>query len=165
MSVDTKRVEGRRDVQYNNVDELLEDARRLAACPHQTVGNWSYGQILHHLTLSLHGSIDGVGHRAFWPVRLFARMFLKKKMLESGIPPGSKISRKLTRLEPHEMPVEDALEQLEVAVERFKTNPKRAPSPIFGRLEPTEANQLQLRHAELHMSFVDAVDDPGPSEP
>lgn len=163
MSVDTKRVEGRRDIQYSSFDELLEDARRLAESPHRTVGNWSYGQILHHLTLSLHGSIDGFGYNAFWLVRLFARIFFKKKMLESGMPPGSKIAKKMQRLEPHEMPVDDAIEQLAVAVERFKTNPKRAPSPVFGQLAPTEVNQLELRHAELHMSFVHAVDEPAPS--
>ena len=163
MSVDTKRVDGRRDIQYSSFDEFLEDARRLAEIPHRTVGNWSYGQILHHLTLSLHGSIDGFGYSDFWLVRLLASIFFKKKMLESGMPPGDKIAKKMQRLEPHEIPVDDAIEQLAIAVERFKINPKRAPSPIFGKLAPTEANQLQLRHAELHMSFVHAVDGPASS--
>ena len=40
------------------------------------------------------------------------------------------------------------------AVARWKKETKRAPSPLLGALTDQEAEQLQLRHAELHMSFL-----------
>jgi hypothetical protein len=38
----------------------------------------------------------------------------------------------------------------------LKTEPRRKPSPLFGELTIDEWNQLHCRHAELHLSFIQA---------
>jgi hypothetical protein len=159
MAVDTRKVEGRREVHYQSLDEFLEDARRCAADGSTTIGNWSISKIYHHLAVALHAAIDGYGFRVFWPKRVLAILFAKKKILTRGFSPGFKIPSKAKRLEPTEMPVEDALGQLVTAVERYQANPKRAPHPVLGIFTSEEADQFQLRHAELHMSFIVVAED------
>ncbi len=159
MTVNTRKVEGRRDVRYVSLEDVIADARRCVEGGWTTNGNWSISQIYHHLSVALHVSIDGVGFRIFWPKRLLARAFLKNKYLTEGIPPGFKIPGRMKRLEPTEMPVEDALAQLAMAIERYQGNPKRAPHPLFGQFTSEESDQFQLRHAELHMSFIVPAED------
>jgi hypothetical protein len=44
---------------------------------------------------------------------------------------------------------------LRKAIERFKTETPTAPHPFLGRMKNKEEYiLLQLRHSELHMSFV-----------
>jgi hypothetical protein len=117
------------------------------------------GQIYHHLSVTLHATIDGYGFRVFWPKRLLARIFFKKKLLSQAMAPGVKLPAKMTRLVPMEMPVEDALHELSTAIERYHDNPNRAAHPVFGRFTSEEWDQFQLRHAELHMSFIVPAED------
>ncbi|MEE2990645.1 MAG: DUF1569 domain-containing protein [Planctomycetota bacterium] len=159
MTVNTSKVEGRRDIRYESLEDVFADARRCADGGWTTNGNWSISQIYHHLSVALHAGIDGVGFRIFWPKRLLARVFLKKKYLAEGIPPGFKIPGRMKQLEPTEMPIEDALAQLANAIERYQGNPKRAPHPLFGQFTDEESDQFQLRHAELHMSFIVPAED------
>ena len=159
VSIDTRKVEGRREVSYQSLEDLFEDARRCVAGRYVTIGNWSVSQIYHHLSVALHASIDGFGFQVFWPKRLLARILFKNRVLTGSIPSGYKIPKRMKRLEPTDMPVADALSQLAVAIDRYQTNPKRAPHPLFGQLTSEESDQFQLRHAELHMSFIVPAED------
>ena len=154
MSIDTKKVQGHRAISYQSLDDLSVDATRCVEEGWVTIGNWSVGQIYHHLSVALHASMDGYGFKGFWPKRLIARTFLKKKFLTQGLPRGTRIPGKMKRLEPTDMPVHDALTQLASAIERYQANPKRAPHPILGKLTNEESDQFMLRHAELHMGFI-----------
>ena len=154
MSIDTKKVQGHRAISYQSLDDLSVDATRCVEEGWVTIGNWSVGQIYHHLSVALHASMDGYGFKGFWPKRLIARTFLKKKFLTQGLPRGTRVPGKMKRLEPTDMPVHDALTQLASAIERYQANPKRAPHPILGKLTNEESDQFMLRHAELHMGFI-----------
>ena len=159
MTVDTRKVVGRREVHYESLEDLIVDAGRCAEGGWTTIGNWSMGQIYHHLSVTLHASIDGFGFQVFWPKRLLARIFFKKKLFSQSMAPGVKLPAKMTRLVPMEMPVEDALHELSTAIERYHDNPNRAAHPVFGRFTSEEWDQFQLRHAELHMSFIVPAED------
>jgi hypothetical protein len=154
MSINTRKVEGRREVRYKSMDDLLEDARRCAVDGSTTIGNWSISQIYQHLTDVLHAGIDGFPPSGFWLLRLIARMFFKNKMLTDGLEPGFKNPR----LKPADIPIADALAQFVTAIERFQANPERAPHPWWGAFTSEEAVQFQLRHSELHMSFIVAAE-------
>ena len=52
------------------------------------------------------------------------------------------------------MPLDEALERLRRVMERVKVEPPTAPSKIFGLLTRDEAIAINLRHAELHLSFL-----------
>lgn len=148
----------RREVEYRTLAAVLEDAEFLATHPHETVGNWSYGKILQHLTDGLNRSFDGFPFRANLFVRWIARTFMKKKLLTQPMPAGFKLPAKWeAELPPDSTPVDEALIHLKKAIARFEREVPRAPHPALGALTPEEWVQLHLRHAALHMSFVKPV--------
>ena len=77
MTVETKKVRGRRKVRYESLDEFLTDAERHAQGDVRAIGNWSAGQIYEHLARAFDGSIDGVGFMMPAPVRWVMSLLFK----------------------------------------------------------------------------------------
>lgn len=152
--VNTKSVAGRRTVHYDTFDDALADAERLASGSVRTLGNWSYGQILRHMAIAVDTMIDGAPFSIPAPVQLIMRLLMKKKMLNQTLPPGFKVPKKAASLIPPETSVEEGLELFRAAIRRAKTEEQRAPHPGFGVMGPGEWDEFQLRHFEMHMSFV-----------
>ena len=152
MSVNTKKVPNRRSVRYSSLSELLSDAEKLAASDVRTLGNWSYGQILRHLAMSINSSIDGTGFMLPGPARWLMRLMMKKRFLTQPIPAGF---RSVATFIPPETSVEDGLAALRVAIERQLQESNRALHPAFGKLSNAEWDAFNLRHSEMHMSFVE----------
>ena len=146
---------GRRQLSFRTLEDVLAEGERLSQGRVQTVGNWSLGQILDHLATWMEFSIDGVPAHIAWPLRLVLRPF-RKQILRRPMPAGFRWPADADpRLVP-QGPVSDAegLEHLRRAVARLRAGSDRAPSPLLGKLTPEEWEQLHLRHAEHHLSFV-----------
>ena len=156
MSVKTGSVKERRTVRYESLDELLAEAEALTGTNFKLSGNWTLGQILKHIALVLEASIDGGLAPVPVPIKIVAKLLMRNKFLNGSIPAGFKIpSSGRDKFEPSaDVTTEDALEHLRRGVERCKSEDKRAPHPVFGDLTPDEWNRFNLRHAELHLSFV-----------
>jgi Protein of unknown function (DUF1569) len=154
QTVNTKKVTGRRSVRYNSYDEFLADAERLAAAKTRTLGNWSLGQIFLHLAKNLDMMIDGPPFLLPAPVRLFMWLFVKGKMLRETLSPGFNLPKKAEGFLPEPTTTEAGLHRLRAAVARVKGTAERGLHPGFGQMGPGEWDQFQLRHCELHMSFV-----------
>jgi hypothetical protein len=77
MPVDTKKVQGRRKLDYGSYEEMLADADRLASGPVKTLGNWSAGQIFRHLAIGYDNSVDGFRFTMPLYIRVAARVFQK----------------------------------------------------------------------------------------
>ncbi len=152
--VNTKTVTGRRELHYDNYDEQLADAERLAGMEVRTLGNWSYGQILLHLARSIDVMIDGAPFSFPAPVQWVMSLLMKKKFLTKGLTPGFKLPKNAGRLIPEEASVEEGMAEYRTAINRAKTESKRAPHGGFGKMSKDECDQFQFRHAEMHMSFV-----------
>ncbi len=148
--INTKTAAGRRAVRYESLSEFLEDAERLANCEVRTVGNWSQGQIYEHLARGLDVAIDGTDLIAA-PMRLVLNLFFKKKFLHKAIPAGFKAPSKFV---PEEISVEEGLASLRRAVARQDEVEERARHPGFGKISREEWGLFNLRHAEMHMSFI-----------
>ena len=154
MDIDTKHVNGRRTLRFETMDDLLKDAESIAGTDVHMLGNWSLGQILSHLAMTITGSIDGFPFAAPLPVRMLLRMTMKKKMLTQTMPSGFKIPAKGAPMIPGNTSTEEGLAALRAAVTRYTQEPGRAPNPGFGRLTEQEWLQFHLRHAEGHMRFA-----------
>jgi len=152
MAINTNKVEGRRKVRYESYDDLLDDARRHAQGDVRTLGNWSPGQIYDHLARSFDASIDGVDFSLPAPVKWMMSLLMKRKFLTQSLPAGYKSTEKF--IPPDATPAEEGLAALERAIERQKQEPNRAPHPAFGNIGREGWNQFNLRHAEMHMSFL-----------
>ncbi|MFN5799080.1 MAG: DUF1569 domain-containing protein, partial [Planctomyces sp.] len=91
MPVNPRHVQGRRELTFHSLQQVLDDVEQLAASPAtRTLGNWSLAQLLNHLALTMNGSIDGFSVQAPWFIRLLAPLFkqsaLKKSRPEFGSP-------------------------------------------------------------------------------
>jgi hypothetical protein len=156
MPVNTGKVTGRRAVAYESLDDVLMDAERLVAAANlQMLGNWTLGQMLGHLAAGLHMSLDGVDHRPHWFIRLIGPLILKRRIL-GRFPAGIKLPRPMEEKIVPQVPLrsEEGLRLLQEATKRFRSDTKRLPHAVFGKLSGAEWHQLHLRHAELHMSFA-----------
>lgn len=153
--IDTTRVQGRRKVRYDSYDELLADAQSLSAGEVQTLGNWTYGQVLDHLAKSIHAMIEGPGFKLPMPVRFVMRLMMMKKMVHQEVPPGFKFPANVAkRFEPNDVPIHKGIERLREAVERVKSTDERGMHPAFGTVSTNDWDEFQRRHCEMHMSFV-----------
>jgi hypothetical protein len=148
--VQSKHVAGRRSVRYESMVDFLTDAERLAASETRTLGNWSKSQIYEHLARSLDVSIDGAPLLPA-PVRFILRLLFKKQFTQRALPAGFNAP---TELVPDDSPVTAALGMLRKAVARQSETEERAFHPGFGKITLEEWNQFNLRHAEMHMSFI-----------
>ncbi|MFO1043270.1 MAG: DUF1569 domain-containing protein [Planctomycetaceae bacterium] len=155
MPVNTSKVQGRRQVQYDSYEDLLADAEQLANSNVKTLGNWSFGQILLHVAQSTDSSLDGSGFALPAPVRWIFTLLMKQKFLTKPIPAGFKAPK---RFQPQELSVEESIVELRKAIARQYTEEQRAMHPAFGMISKEEWTQFNLRHAEMHMSFV-VLDD------
>lgn len=151
MSIKTKKVQGRRTVRYESLDDLLADAKRFSGGGIRSLGNWSPGQIFEHLARSLDSSIDGAGFSFPAPLQWLMSLLMKRKYLTRTLPAGFKSSDQFI---PAETSVEQGLASLEKAISRQKQESERAPHPGFGNIGKEGWNDFNLRHSEMHMSFL-----------
>ena len=157
MTVNTKKVAGRRDVRYESFDDLLADAERLAGGSAQTVGNWTVGQILRHLALSIDSSVDGTDMKIPWLMKkAFMLVMNKEKLMKNPLSPGFKIPKSgQAQFNPDPATTtQEGLARLRAAVERYTTETSLAEHVAFGKLSREEWDQFNLRHAEMHLSFA-----------
>lgn len=152
--VDTTKVAGRRQLQFRNHDEVLADAEHLAAGGYRRLGNWSLGQVAQHLAKAMQSGLDGAPAQMPWVARFLARLFIKNRILRGPMQAGFKLPKKFVGLMPDTSADREGLEALRTAVRRWKNEPQRHPHGFFGQLTNEEWDQLMLRHAELHMSFL-----------
>jgi hypothetical protein len=154
--IDTRRVRNRRKVCYQNFDEFLADAERLAERPVQELGNWTLAQIFDHLARSMSVSVDGTPERFPWALRIALRLG-RKRIIGRPMKPGYQVPENVAALlRPETEPcLRESLWKLRSAAARFQTASEFPPHPAFGRLTRDEYRTLALRHAEVHLSFVE----------
>jgi hypothetical protein len=154
MTVKTGKVSGRRSLRFSSFDELLAEASRLSAMPTRQLGNWSLGQICEHLAKGMDMAVDGPPFTMPIYVRLVGP-FLKKRILTRRMSSGFTLPKSASALLPAPIGTAEGLARLEESVRRLRQTTDRKPHGIFGRLTVAEWDQLQFRHAEMHLSFIE----------
>ena len=146
----------RRTLHYETLNDLVEDAEKMAALKHRTVGNWTFGQILEHMAIAMNGSIDGFPFKGSWIARTFVAPFIKNSLLTKPMKPGIKLPKAVVDayIPSPETDATEALANVKSAVARLATDKPTAKHPFLGDLAIEEWMSLHIRHAELHMSFV-----------
>ena len=160
MTIDTRKVTGRREIRFESLGELRADVERLreaaARGSVEALGNWTAGQATQHLARFMTCSIEGFDKAPFFlrPMGMVLQLFQGKKILNRPPPPGFRIPHTLSFFPDAE--VEDAVgaRELLAVIDRLSQDTKCVqPSPLLGRLSHEQWIKLHLRHAELHMSF------------
>lgn len=152
--VDTGKVTGRRPLRYGSFEEILADVEKLRG-GYQQLGNWSLGQVAKHVAGGMTMALDGAPAKPNPLVQFVAGTFLKKGALRGPLKPGFKLPKKFAaKLIPPSTDDDAGVAELQTAIARWKKEPQRLPHAFFGKLTPAEWDQLSLRHAELHFSFL-----------
>jgi len=153
----TSRVEDRRELSFESLDDILVDVQHLGAGGEpRSTGNWSPGQNVQHLARLMHLSIDGFGGRRLpKPIQWIIRLAMKNRIMRDGMKPGVNPPRKFDIMMPDPIVAwEDGVAELREGIERLNRERAEAESPVLGRLTHEEWITLHLRHAEMHLSFL-----------
>lgn len=144
----------RRTVRYSTLSDITQDAEQLLGS-HHTVGHWTFGQICQHLAKTMNCTFDGFGFQAPWFARWLIAPFVKNSLLIKPMRAGFKLPESGNALLPdNNVSAADGLRQMSAAIERYAHETPTAPHPFLGKMASEEVVQFQLRHAELHMSFI-----------
>jgi len=155
-TIDTAKVTNRRQLHFDCLEDIRNDVEQLAKRKEvRSLGNWSAGQILTHLSVAMNGSIDDTIPKLPGIVRFLLRLFIKHKMLNKPMTAGFHLPNKAAAvLIPPPTNWEEGLRNFRQAMQRLITEPMRAPSPVVGPMTNEEWVKLHCRHAELHLSFL-----------
>lgn len=144
----------RRDLRFNTLDDVLAELDRLESSSVQTVGRWSFYQILTHVGSSMDYSITAYPRLMPVIVRktvgpLAFRHMMKKGLMAEGAPnPDAPRERE-------EGDAVAAMQNLRSAIERFRRHTGDvAVHPFFGVLSKEDYTRLHAYHASLHLSFA-----------
>jgi hypothetical protein len=120
------------------------------------VGTWTPGQILGHLAAWIEYGYEGYPmNPPPWFIRLFLRWQVKK-YLQRGMPSGVRIPKvEAGTYGTEAMPTQEGAERLRSALVLLQRGePTKYHSPAFGPMSHEDRIELNLRHAELHLSFL-----------
>jgi hypothetical protein len=151
--VKSSKVTGRRSLRFSSYQQILDEVRKLSGAPTRQLGNWSLGQICEHLAKSMDMAIDGATFKPALYIRLIAP-WLKKRMISRPMSPGFSLPKDAAGLLPEEISTAAGLAMLEKAIARQQQTRERQASPVFGPMTVEEWDQLNFRHAEMHLSFI-----------
>ncbi len=145
----------RRTIDYQTLNAFLKEAEQLAGGSFETVGNWSFAQILYHLTTTIKFSLDGFPFQSSWILRATVGRVMKKRILGKPMPSGFKLPKSARALVPPvDVELSQILPELRSVLDRFASAEEVAAHPIFGKFTKDEWELLHRRHAAMHMGFV-----------
>jgi hypothetical protein len=144
-----------RRLEFNDFDDVNQEAERLLNGTYQKAGTWDLAQVCNHLadamTLS---ATKGVRPMASLPVRWYIRWRYLNKVLQSRkLPSGVKAPEEVRA--PASGDPAAAVQRLREAVAQCKAHQgEYKPHPYFGYLKPDQARQFHLIHCAHHFSFL-----------
>jgi hypothetical protein len=158
-SIKTAKIE-RRKLWFESIDDLLVELDRIErAAENGTLnvnGNWTAGQILAHLSNWIEYGWNGypVKSPPFFLKWITVRM--GHRFIRKGMPAGQKIpGTKEGTFGQEKIETAEGLRRLRKNLERLQNGEvAKFDSPAFGPLSHEDRIQLNLRHAELHLSFL-----------
>ena len=167
MSVNTRKVSGRRKLRFESMADLEAEVERPATATAgvQCLGNWSLGQIFSHLARVMLIAVGDTPIRPPLISRVIAfciRPLLKRWLLESGMPAGNphkgipvvgRSKEASSQVADASITTEEGLAELQAAINRYNSTEDLCPHPLFGSSR-RDWDRFNLRHAELHLSFV-----------
>lgn len=161
--INTGKSRDRRALRLENLAEALRDLDALRAAiaggTLRTSGNWNAAQVYNHLAAFMEYPFNGYPPEMStlpWFLR-FVMQFMRHRMCFVKMPSGVKIPGvKGGTVGFEDSPVDAAEARLRAAIARLDREAPTRPSPLFGPMSHEEWKGLNLRHCELHLSFLHA---------
>jgi hypothetical protein len=146
-------MEGQRSLTFSNLAEVMPEVDRLLK-GHQTVGQWSLGQICNHLTVAIIGSVEGFPFKPPWIVRKTIGPFMIRRILKKGrFPAGIKLPEKFVPKPGLDARAE--AEALRAAIRLCGSHSgPYADSPLAGPMSRETWERLHCIHCAHHLGFA-----------
>lgn len=153
-----------RVLRFETLDDLLADARRVAANPDVTTrGKWTAAESIWHVARYIQASVEGY---PFKPPLLFRLIgpLLKSGMISKPLKSGFKTPAQMHRhMEPGgsevgEITMDRAIGLIEEWVGKADAQGFIPVNPAFGKMNRQQWVALHCRHAELHFGFIELPD-------
>lgn len=163
--INTKAVTDRRVLHFANFDDLRADLRRIVEAEQagtlRRTGNWTAAQCINHVAAWMEYPFDGYpGKGPPLLVKLICRLS-KKAFFKGSLKPGFVIpGAPGGTFGIEDGPIDLAEARLIKASERLDHNRPAMPNPVFGPLTHDEWKLMNLKHAELHFSFLHPASSP-----
>lgn len=160
MAVNTRKVQDRRSLRFQNLDEVRKDLDAIeqaaASGCLMTLGNWTPGQVLTHLAAFISFAYDGYPSQLKPPGFIrFIMKFRRDRYIHKGLPAGVNIPGiKGGTVGMEDVPIGEGLRRFRSALKRLEKTPPKIDNPLFGPMTHEEWMQLHMRHAELHLGFL-----------
>lgn len=146
-----------RELSFSHLDEVVAEAERLASGEVHTIGQHTFGQILHHLAVSQDVSTGRVTAPSppFF-MKLMMPLIRRSVINNKPLKPGVKLPEKAESFfwPDQDFEVTEALQKYKDSTAYYKANGPLDIHPVFGKLTRQEADQLNCQHAALHLGFV-----------
>lgn len=151
----------RRELHFENLDQILTDAVEITSGGYTTTGQWTGAQIITHVAGLIGVANRGADFAVPLPLRIVGRLLkpLHARPLKPGITMPKMARPSLAP--PTDTTLDQAITLLRNEVNEANNKPMSYPSPIFGRLTHDQWVALHCRHAELHFSFIRPASEGG----
>jgi hypothetical protein len=140
----------RRLIDFASMDQIMPDVERLLE-GHTTVGQWTLGQILHHLATSIRlSSLGRAGSSPEQTSDALRRRFFNSRRFPEGLEaPHPRL------VPPAGTDVQAQREALHEAINLFKSTVGPFPAhPLLGSLSKDEWSQFHCIHSAHHLGFA-----------
>jgi len=143
----------RRELSFHSLNDVMPDVDRLLE-GHETVGNWSLGQICNHLANAVQLSVEGIPFRFPWIVRAVVAPWVKGPIFRTGkMREGVKLPAKA--LPKPGLDARAEAEALRAALNYYaRVTEPLANHPMFGAMSRAEWDRLHCIHCAHHLSFA-----------
>lgn len=151
----------RRTVEFQNLDEIVNEAKRLLKSGYSSTGTWNLSQVAGHCENWMRYPMDGFPKAGFpinimlWMMKVTIGKSTLKKILDGKSMKSGQPTMPQSVPEQDATSDSDAIAKLERTVQQFKDFDREfLPSPLFGPMDRETLTQLQLVHASHHFSFL-----------
>ncbi len=150
-----------RKLNLTNLDEAINEAKRLLAHGYSAGGKWNLAQVCEHCSDWMAFPLDGYPKVNFpinvmlWLMKITIGKSMRNKILtERAFKPGGPTMPQTVKL-PHDVSDAEAVGRFVATVERFKQfKGEMHASPLFGKMTNAEHLQLQVIHTQHHLRFL-----------
>ena len=152
----------RRDLKFDNFDDVKAEMQRLLSQGYTKHGNWNLAQTCMHLHDWMRYPMDGFPKPPFFMRILFflfkitgASRRMAKNILENGFKPGTPTAPDTVHTAAGKSD-EEAVATLKETIDRFRShNGAFHDSPLFGSVDKPTAEKVQLLHCAHHLGFLE----------
>jgi hypothetical protein len=148
-----------RKIVFQSLDEVAREIKTLASGPVKTTGKHDFPSIVRHLALSN----DMMAGKIIPPKPpLIFRLLLpliRSSILNGPVKPGFNLPKKANDFFWPSNPIslEDSVRMYDESVAYYKKHGPLSIHPVFGPASKEQVDSLNLKHAAMHLGFVQST--------